>query len=59
MAEKTFIFSAKIARNLVQNGFNVIDITENMKYKGKSVFVFENTEAIREHLKDRFGIEIK
>ena len=59
MVEKTFIFSAKIARNLVQNGFNVIDITENMKYKGKSVFVFENTKAIREHLKDRFGIEIK
>lgn len=59
MAEKVFIFSAKVARNLVQNNFIIIDIAENTRYKGKSVFIFENTKEIREHLKNRFDIEIK
>ena len=59
MAEKVFIFSARVARNLVQNNFIIIDIAENMKHKGKCVFVFKNTKEIRKHLKDRFDIEVQ
>lgn len=57
--KKVFIFSIKVAKNLVKNGFRIIDITENQKDKDKIVFVFQNTEEIREYLNENFNIQIK
>lgn len=56
--KKVFIFSIKVAKNLAKNGFRIIDITENQKDKDKIVFVFQNTDEIREYLNENFNIQI-
>lgn len=56
--EKVFIFSIRIARNLVTEGYRIIDVVENQQDKKRAVFVFENTEDIREYLKREHKIKI-
>lgn len=56
---KVFIFSTKVARDLIKNRYNIIDVVENQKDKKRTVFVFQNTKKIRDYLKDKWNIEIK
>ena len=57
--EKVFIFSTRIARDLIKNGFIIIDIAENQKDKKRTVFVFANTKKIRDYLIQKWNVEIK
>lgn len=52
------IFSVKVARDLIQNGFMVVDISENNQRKNKTVFYFSNNEKIKQYLKEKWNIEI-
>ena len=57
--KKVFIFSIKVARDLIKNGFNIIDVVENQKDKKRAVFVFTNTKEIRNYVNDKWNIEIE
>lgn len=53
------IFSARVAKDLIRSRrFKLIDISADKKIKIKTVFYFEDTEDLREYLKDNFNIEI-
>lgn len=53
------IFNTKIASELVQKGFRIVNMQPNNFDKEKTVFYFEYTEELVDILDDRFGITIK
>lgn len=57
--ENIIIFSQRIARDLIQKDFKIVDIQPNMKNKERTVFYFANTKELREYLKENHNIEIK
>lgn len=57
--ENIIIFSQRIARDLIQKDFNIVDIQPNAKNKDRTVFYFANTKELREYLKENHNIEIK
>lgn len=58
--EKIFIFSGRIARDLIQSKkYNLIDITVNQRDKKRTVFIFEKTEELIEYLAKRHNIEVE
>lgn len=57
MKPEILIFSYKIARDLIQNGFVVRDIRPNHKVENGTVVVFEKNEGIRLYLKEKWNIE--
>lgn len=58
--EKIFIFSGRIARDLIQSKkYNLIDITVNQKDKKRTVFIFEKSEELIKYLKERYNIEVE
>lgn len=57
MREEVLIFSYKIARDLIQNGFVVRDIRPNHKVKGATVVVFEKNAGIESYLKEKWNIK--
>ncbi|MEH7028676.1 hypothetical protein [Bacillus wiedmannii] len=44
------ILSLRLARKLLANGFQLIDIEQSKKIPGTLVFVFEHTEALENEL---------
>jgi hypothetical protein len=44
------ILSLRLARKLLANGFQLIDIEQSKKIPGTLVFVFKHTEALEEEL---------
>jgi predicted CoA-binding protein len=52
-----YIYSYKIAKKLLKNGFNIKDILPNLRIKNRTVFVFERTPAIELFL-EKEGIKI-
>ncbi len=56
--KKIFIYSKRIARDLIKKRYNIIDIAENQKNKNWTVFVFEDTKSIRQYLKTTWNLEI-
>lgn len=44
------ILSLRVARQLLANGFQIIDIEQSKKIPGTLVFVFEHTEALEQEL---------
>ncbi|MCU5635353.1 MULTISPECIES: hypothetical protein [Bacillus cereus group] len=44
------ILSLRLARKLLANGLQLIDIEQSKKIPGTLVFVFEHTEALEEEL---------
>ncbi len=56
MDNKISIFSYRIARDLIQNGFVVKDILPNTKVKGATVFIFEKGTSMNKYLKERWNI---
>lgn len=49
--EGILIFKPKIARQLLKNGNQIIDIKQHKLNKDKSVFVFKRTEKLLNDLK--------
>jgi len=52
MKEYKVILSAKVARILLQKGFTISDIKGNKENKDKTVFVFNNSDALEKALKE-------
>lgn len=52
------IFSARVARDLIQKRFELLDIRPDKSIPIKTVFYFQNTKEVREYLKQHHGIEI-
>ena len=52
------IFSARIAKDLIRHDFKIIDINPDNDCKIKTIFYFEDTEKLREYLKDEHNIVI-
>lgn len=57
MKPEILIFSYKIARDLIQNGFVVRDIRPNHKVKNGTVVVFEKNEGVDMYLKEKWKIK--
>ena len=51
------IFSYKVARDLIQNGFVVRDIRPNRKVKNGTIVVFEKNEGISRYLEEKWNIK--
>lgn len=52
------IFSARVARDLIQKKFELLDIRPDKSMPIKTVFYFQNTKETREYLKQKHNIEI-
>lgn len=52
------IFSGKIARDLIRNKFQLVDIQPDRNCKLKTVFYFKNTNNLRQYLKKQHNISI-
>lgn len=59
MMNDVAIFSAGVARDLIQKKFNLLDIRPNKKQNIKIVFYFENTKDLKEYLKENHSIFIR
>ena len=55
---KVFIFSTRIARDLIRNNYSIIDLAENQKFKGKTVYVFNKTDDIVKYLEQKHNITL-
>lgn len=56
MNNNIIIFSAKVARDLIQKDFKLNDIQPDNKYKIKTIFYFKNTKQLRNYLKKNHNI---
>lgn len=52
------IFSARIAKKLINNGFTVLNIEPLKGDEKRTAFIFKRTPALEKFLKD-LGIELK
>lgn len=50
--EGRIIFSAVLARNLIKQGFIVIDIKPNNRDKKRTVFVFEDSDELNQAIEE-------
>lgn len=48
--EKRFILNLNFARELIREGFPVIDVETSRAQRGKVAFVFEATEELKNYL---------
>lgn len=49
------IYNQKLAGYLMLNGYRLMGMEENQKYKGKNVFYFMESEKIRKSIQIYFG----
>lgn len=52
------IFSAGVARDLIRENYNLVDIKPDTHIKFKTIFFFENTQEIRNYLEEKHNILI-
>ena len=45
-----YIKSLRLAGYLMMNGFRIIRINHNLKVTGKDIYVFEQTEKLKEYI---------
>jgi len=45
------IFKPKLARNLLRNGFNIVDIKADKNNPDRTIFVFERTKELLEMMR--------
>ncbi|WP_411953590.1 hypothetical protein ACKXGF_09965 [Alkalibacillus sp. S2W] len=50
MSQRKVILSIKIANDLIQQGFSVIEVKPSNRYQGKAAFIFKVTPALNEAL---------
>lgn len=53
-----YIYSYTITKDLLKNGFIVKDIKANPKNRDRTVFMFEETKAIKDYLKQNHNIKL-
>lgn len=53
------ILSGKVARDLIQKDFKLVDIREDRKVPIKTVFYFEPTEELKKYLDKEHNIFIR
>lgn len=58
MEKHIVIFSIGIANELIRRGYNIQKLKINDKNNNRTVALFENTEELREELKQDFDINI-
>lgn len=58
MEKHIVIFSIGIANELIRRGYNIQKLKINDKNSDRTVALFENTEELREELKQDFDINI-
>jgi len=46
------IFTAKLARHLLKNGYQIIDIKPNKDNPDRTVFIFINCEGLKESIRE-------
>lgn len=59
MMNNIIIFSPRIARDLIQKGFRVVDIKPDKNIRIKTIFFFENIKELKEYLSEKHDIKIK
>ena len=47
-----YIFSMRLAGYLMQNGFRLIRIHHNLKYRGRDVYLFYDSPEIQEKMEE-------
>lgn len=52
------IFSLKIAKDMLNEGFKIVDIAHNTKASDKLVFYFSRTDEFVQLLKDKYNLEV-
>lgn len=52
MINSIAIFNGYMAKQLLHMGHKIIDIQKNHKDKNKVVFIFEDSENLRKHMKE-------
>lgn len=50
------IFSYRVARDLILNNFQTIDVRLNKKMQDRTIYVFDNNDKTREYLKSKHNI---
>ena len=50
MKENISIFKPKIARDLLKQGFTIVDIKPCKENTDRSIFIFKNTEELQNYL---------
>lgn len=53
------IFSFETAKDLLEQGFYVVNICQNTRFTDKIVFYFKRSDEITRYLKEEHGIIIK
>lgn len=56
LSDEIIIFSYRVARDLIHNGFIVKDIRPNNKVKDATVVVFDKNIAIDKYLREKWDI---
>ena len=57
--DNIIVFSGAVARDLLREGYNIIDISADHKNKLKTVFYFNRTEQLENYLWDKHKINVK
>lgn len=52
MKERKMIFNSYLARQLLLNGFPIIDLVKNSRVNNATIFIFEDTDKLREKIKE-------
>lgn len=56
--EYIYIYSYKIAKDLINNQFIVADIKANPKNEQRTVFMFEENDETKVYLKQKWNVNI-
>ena len=54
-----YVKSLRLAGYLMQNGFRIIRINHNLKVSGKDIYVFEQSEALKDCIFDYINKKTK
>jgi hypothetical protein len=53
-----YIYSYTVTKDLLKNNFIIKDIKANPKNKNRTVFMFEETEKLKDYLKQNHNINL-
>jgi hypothetical protein len=52
------IYQARITRDLLRQGFRIVDIKPNPQNKDRTIFLFEDTPLLRQYIENQWDIAI-
>lgn len=53
-----YIYSYTVTKDLLKNNFIIKDIKANPKNKNRTVFMFQETEKLKDYLKQKHNINL-